>query len=86
MNTTSTSMSKSTTTKKSQVTFERTFRAGIEKVWKMWTTKEALAKWWGPEGFAAEVRRLDVRPGGGFEIVMTAVLQEIIDHLKAARA
>jgi uncharacterized protein YndB with AHSA1/START domain len=74
----------SSTTTKPPISLERTFRAPIEKVWRMWTTKDGLEKWWGPEGFATEVRRLDVRVGGGFEIVMTAVLQAIIDHLKAS--
>ncbi len=63
---------------------DRTLKASVEKVWKMWTTKEGLEKWWGPEGFSSRVRHLDVRVGGRFEIVMTALLPEIIAHLKSA--
>jgi uncharacterized protein YndB with AHSA1/START domain len=63
---------------------DRTLKASIEKVWKMWTTKEGLEKWWGPEGFKSVVQHLDVRVGGRFEIVMTATVPEIIEHLKAA--
>jgi uncharacterized protein YndB with AHSA1/START domain len=63
---------------------DRTLKAPVEKVWRMWTTKEGLARWWGPEGFTCTVRHLDVRVGGRFEIVMTATLPEIIAHLKAA--
>jgi uncharacterized protein YndB with AHSA1/START domain len=70
--------------KKTQVTIERALKAPVERVWKMWTTKEGLEKWWGPEGFTSEVRHLDVRVGGRFEIVMTAVVPEIVAHLKAA--
>jgi uncharacterized protein YndB with AHSA1/START domain len=67
-----------------QFTIDRTLKAPIEKVWKMWTTKEGLEKWWGPEGFTSLVQHLDVRVGGRFEIVMTAMVPEIIEHLKAA--
>jgi uncharacterized protein YndB with AHSA1/START domain len=67
-----------------QFVIDRTLKAPVEKVWKMWTTKEGLEKWWGPEGFSSVVRLLDVRVGGRFEIVMTAQLPEIIAHLKAA--
>lgn len=67
-----------------QFVIDRTLRASVEKVWRMWTTKEGLEKWWGPENFSSTVRHLDVRAGGRFEIVMTAMLPEIIAHLKAA--
>ena len=67
-----------------QFVIDRTLKAPVEKVWKMWTTKEGLEKWWGPEGFSSKVSHLDVRVGGRFEIVMTALLPEIIAHLKSA--
>lgn len=73
-----------TETTNSTVVIERTLRAPVERVWKMWTTKEGLEKWWGPEGFTSVVRRLDVRAGGAFEIEMTAVLPAIVAHLTAA--
>jgi uncharacterized protein YndB with AHSA1/START domain len=67
-----------------QFVIDRTLKASVEKVWRMWTTKEGLEKWWGPEDFRSTVRHLDVRAGGRFEIVMTATLPEIIAQLKAA--
>jgi uncharacterized protein YndB with AHSA1/START domain len=67
-----------------QFVIDRTLKASVEKVWKMWTTKDGLEKWWGPEHFNSAVRHLDVRAGGRFEIVMTAMLPEIIAQLKAA--
>lgn len=63
---------------------DRTLKAAVDKVWRMWTTKEGLEKWWGPENFSSTVRHLDVRAGGRFEIVMIATLPQIIAHLKAA--
>jgi len=67
-----------------QFVIDRSLKASVQKVWRMWTTKEGLEKWWGPEGFSSTVRHLDVRVGGRFEIVMTAMLPEIIAHLKAS--
>jgi uncharacterized protein YndB with AHSA1/START domain len=64
-------------------TIDRSLKASIEKVWQMWTTKEGLEKWWGPQGFRSVVQHLDVRVGGRFEIVMTAILPEIIEQLRA---
>ena len=65
-------------------TIVRTLKGTPEKVWRMWTTKEGLEKWWGPQGFASVVSHLDVRVGGRFEIVMTAMVPEIVAHLKAS--
>ena len=67
-----------------QFVIDRTLKASVEKVWRMWTTKDGLEKWWGPEHFSSTVRHLDVRAGGRFEIVMTAKLPEIIAQLKAS--
>ena len=78
------SISHSTTPERSPVAFQRTLRAPIEQVWKLWTTREGLERWWGPEGFRSDVRRLEVRVGGPFEIVMTALAPEIIEHLTAS--
>ncbi|HZX41261.1 MAG TPA: SRPBCC domain-containing protein [Myxococcaceae bacterium] len=71
-------------TQRKTFTLERVFKASPEKVWGMWTTREGLERWWGPEGFHSVVQHLDVRVGGRFEIVMTAVVPEIVAHLKAA--
>ena len=34
-----------------RITMERTFAAPMEDVWELWTTKEGIESWWGPEGF-----------------------------------
>jgi uncharacterized protein YndB with AHSA1/START domain len=53
----------------------RTFSAPPSKVFQMWTTKEGLAKWWGPSanamGYQFRVDKLDVRAGGEYDIVMS---------------
>ncbi|MGC7097773.1 alpha/beta fold hydrolase [Amycolatopsis lurida] len=42
----------------------RTYRAVLDRVWWAWTDAEAISRWWGPEGWAATVHEMDVRPGG----------------------
>ncbi|HYM39380.1 MAG TPA: SRPBCC domain-containing protein [Thermoplasmata archaeon] len=63
-------------------TIERTFKAPVERMWALWTTKEGVESWWGPEGFTTTVRRLDLRPGGTFDYKMQATAPEQIEALK----
>ena len=63
---------------------ERTFRATLEDVWDLWTTKEGIESWWGPDGFTVNVRRLDLRPGGVLEYAMTATGPPQIEFMKRA--
>ncbi|HEV8535416.1 MAG TPA: SRPBCC domain-containing protein [Candidatus Limnocylindria bacterium] len=67
-----------------KVTLERTFEASIEEVWDLWTTKEGIESWWGPDGFAVEVRSIDLRPGGELAYAMTATAPDQIEFLKKA--
>ena len=56
-----------------KITLERSFRATIEDVWAMWTTKEGIESWWGPGGFEVTVQKLELVPGGDLHYLMTAV-------------
>ena len=67
-----------------KVSIERTFNAAIEDVWELWTTKEGIESWWGPEGFAVKVRKLELRPGGELAYAMTATAPEQMEFLKKA--
>jgi uncharacterized protein YndB with AHSA1/START domain len=67
-----------------KVSLERTFNARVEDVWELWTTKEGIESWWGPDGFVVKVRRLDFRPGGQLAYAMTATAPEQIEFLKKA--
>lgn len=53
-------------------TFEmdRVFAAPIDQVWKAWTEREQLAKWWGPKGCSLEALLLEFRAGGFFHYAM----------------
>jgi len=67
-----------------KLTLERTFRAPIREVWELWTTREGVEAWWGPDGFSVEVRSLELRAGGDLVYVMSAVAPEQIDYMKKA--
>jgi uncharacterized protein YndB with AHSA1/START domain len=55
-------------------TIERTFKAAPEKVWRMWTTKEGIEKWWAVSakamGYDMKVQKMDVRVGGKFAFAL----------------
>lgn len=55
-----------------QITFERTYEAPVETVWKAWTNPSELKQWWGPDGVTIPECEVDLRVGGTFYIVMEA--------------
>jgi uncharacterized protein YndB with AHSA1/START domain len=69
---------------KRRITIERTYIATIEDVWDLWTTKEGIESWWGPDGFAVKVRTLDLRAGGELQYAMTATAAAQVAFMKKA--
>ena len=67
-----------------KLSLERTFRAPIAEVWELWTTREGIEAWWGPDGFTVEVRSLDLRPGGRLHYRMIATGADQIEFMKKA--
>jgi uncharacterized protein YndB with AHSA1/START domain len=65
-----------------KVVIERRYRADIEDVWDLWTTKDGFESWWGPQGFRADVNELDARVGGTLRYEMVADSPEMIAALK----
>lgn len=61
--------------------FERVYDASVEDVWALWTTKEGLEEWFAPEGLSLEISNLELRVGGAFDHVMTAVGAEEIAYM-----
>ncbi len=43
---------------------KREFAAGLELVWKAWTTAELLDQWWAPKPFRNQTKAMDFRKGG----------------------
>ena len=71
-------------TERPKLSLERTFHASIDEVWELWTTKDGIESWWGPEGFSVVVRDLDLRPGHGLAYTMSAIAPEMIDYMRKA--
>ena len=67
-----------------RVTLERVYRADLQDVWDLWTTKDGIESWWGPGGFAVTVRALDLRPGGELRYAMTAIDPPQVEFMKQA--
>lgn len=71
-------------TKRRRITLERVFQAPLQDVWDLWTTKDGIESWWGPEGFQVTVRKLDLRAGGELLYAMTAVGPGQVEFMKKA--
>jgi uncharacterized protein YndB with AHSA1/START domain len=54
------------------LTFERTFDAPRDKVWKAFTDPEQIPHWWGKHGTTTIVEEMDVRPGGKWRYINRA--------------
>jgi uncharacterized protein YndB with AHSA1/START domain len=60
------------------IVVERTYKADVEELWALWTTKEGFESWWGPQQFRADVHELDGRLGGALHYEMVADTPEMI--------
>ena len=74
----------SKTPPRNRVTLERVYRADIQDVWDLWTTKEGIESWWGPGGFQVTVHALDLRPGGELRYAMIAIDPPQVAFMKKA--
>ncbi len=66
------------------IRMERTYDASPEDVWALWTTKDGIEAWWGPDGFSVTVRSIDLRPGGELRYAMTATRAQEVEFMKRA--
>jgi uncharacterized protein YndB with AHSA1/START domain len=67
-----------------KLTLERTYDASPEDVWDVLTTKAGIEAILGPDGFKAEVIKLDLRPGGELVYTMTTVGREQVEFMTKA--
>lgn len=58
---------------KKTLTVERTYNAPKSLVWKAYSTKEMLLKWWGPRGWDTIIKRLEFKNGGTWHYGMKCV-------------
>jgi uncharacterized protein YndB with AHSA1/START domain len=71
-------------TARPKLSLERTFDAAPEEVWELWTTKDGVEAWMGPDGFTVSVSEMNVRPGGVMVYAMTAVGAEQVEYMVKA--
>lgn len=64
------------------IVIERTYKARVEELWELWTTKEGFASWWGPQDFRADVHKLEPRLGGALHYDMVADTPTMIAAMK----
>lgn len=65
------------------IVIERSYRADLEDVWNLWTTKDGFESWWGPQGFRADVHVIEPREGGTLRYDMVADTPEMVAAMKA---
>jgi uncharacterized protein YndB with AHSA1/START domain len=53
-----------------QLCFSRLLDAPVKIVWDIWTKPEHINLWWGPDGFTTTVLKMDVKPGGEWNLEM----------------
>ena len=66
----------------SSVVIERTYKADVEELWALWTTKTGFESWWGPQDFRADVHTLEARLGGTLHYDMVADTPAMIAAMK----
>ena len=53
-----------------EIVTTRTFDAPRDLVFKMWTDRRHIERWFGPDGFTTTTHEMDVRPGGVWRFIM----------------
>lgn len=79
-------------TKDRELLMSRSINAPVELVWEVFTQPEHVANWWGPNGFTNTITKMDIRPGGEWDLVMhgpdgtdyknKSVFTEVVKHKK----
>ncbi len=69
---------------------KRVFNAPIALVWEVWTNPDHIRNWWGPNGFTNTIHKMDVKPGGEWDLTMhgpdgtdyknASIYKEVIKH------
>ena len=62
----------------------RVFAAPREKVFRAWTSPEALTQWWGPPGHGTASAEVDLRAGGRYRLGMRKLPDGAIFYLSGA--
>ncbi len=70
----------------------RVINAPVALLWEVWTKPEHIANWWGPNGFTNTISKMDIKPGGEWNLVMhgpdgtdyinKSIFKEVVLHKK----
>jgi uncharacterized protein YndB with AHSA1/START domain len=58
---------------KKRLIVERTFDAPKSRVWKAYSTRDLLLRWWGPRGWETIIKRLEFENGGTWHYGMKCI-------------
>ncbi|MES2847471.1 MAG: SRPBCC domain-containing protein [Bacteroidota bacterium] len=64
------SQKKGSSTADRELTISRLLNAPRELVWEVFTNAEHIKNWWGPTGFTNTIFKMDVKPGGEWNLTM----------------
>ena len=53
-----------------EIKISRLLNAPIELVWHVWTNPDHIKNWWGPNGFSNTISKMEVKPGGEWNLIM----------------
>lgn len=70
------------TEERNELTASRLIRAPRPLVWTAWADPRHFEKWWIPEPLKCKVVKMDMRPGGGFETLMSESGGEFQPHVE----
>ncbi|MEJ8817464.1 SRPBCC family protein [Lacibacter sp. H407] len=85
-------MSVENSTADRELRLTRLLNASVELVWEVFTDPEHIKHWWGPNGFTNTITKMEIEPGGEWDLVMHGpdgtdyknkiVFKEIVKHKK----
>ncbi len=67
---------------KEKIVIKRQYKAKLDEIWDLWTTKAGFESWWGPQGFKVQVQSMDAKVGGKLRYAMIAATPEMIAAMK----
>lgn len=75
-----------------ELRISRLLDAPVDLVWEVWTDPGHIKNWWGPDGFTSIITKMEIRPGGEWELTLhgpdgtdyknKSVFREIVKYQK----
>jgi uncharacterized protein YndB with AHSA1/START domain len=53
-----------------EIKISRLLNAPVDLVWEVFTNPDHIKNWWGPNGFTNTITKMDIRPGGEWNLIM----------------